>query len=275
MGEPRPIGSITRGTTAPNRLRRCDRWLVGPQAWRLRRPAGPVRVVDLGYGASAVTTVELARRLRGLRPDVEVIGLEIDPERVARAQPHAGPGLSFRRGGFELGGLAAEGPVHLIRAFNVLRQYDENEVPVTWRRLRSALAPDGLLVDGTCDELGRVASWVSVTPAGPVSLTLALRLAGLDDPAVLAERLPKCLIHRNVPGEPVHDFVAALTQAWTREAPLAAYGTRDRFVAAVGRLREQGWPLLDRRDRWRLGEVTVAWAAVAPQAQAGESSARA
>ena len=267
MVERKPVGTVTRGTTAPNRLRRCDRWLTGPQGWRLRRPLGPLRVVDLGYGAAAVTTVELAQRLQRVRPDVEVVGLEIDPARVAAAQPFARPGLSFRRGGFELAGLASEHCLDLVRAFNVLRQYDENEVRPTWERLRAALCPDGLLVDGTCDELGRVATWVAVTRQGPVSLTLAVRLAGLPTPAVLAERLPKALIHRNVPGEPVHELLVALDREWTRAAPLAVHGARERFATAVSQLRDQGWPLLDHRARWRRGELTVAWSAVAPRPQ--------
>ncbi len=64
---------ITRGTTNPNRLRRCDRWLAGPQGWRLRAHPGPPVVVDLGYGASPVTAVELHGRLSAVRPDVEVV----------------------------------------------------------------------------------------------------------------------------------------------------------------------------------------------------------
>lgn len=40
-----PVGTITRGTTNPNRLRRCDRWLAGPQAWRLRTVADRKSVV--------------------------------------------------------------------------------------------------------------------------------------------------------------------------------------------------------------------------------------
>ena len=39
---------------------------------------------------------------------------------------------------------------------------------------------------------------------------------------------------------------------------------RQRFLATAGALREEGWPVLDGPARWRLGEVTVAWAAVAP-----------
>jgi hypothetical protein len=39
-------------------------------------------VVDLGYGASATTSNELHERLAAVRADVEVVGIEIDPERV-------------------------------------------------------------------------------------------------------------------------------------------------------------------------------------------------
>ena len=77
MAQQRPVGTITRGTTNPNRLRRVDRWLAGPQAWRLRRSTVAPLVVDLGYGASPVTAVELHDRLRRVRPDVDVVGIEI------------------------------------------------------------------------------------------------------------------------------------------------------------------------------------------------------
>jgi hypothetical protein len=256
---------VTRGTTNPNRLRRVDRWLAGPQAARLRR-AGPAPVVvDLGYGATGVTAVELLERLRRVRPDVEVVGLEIDPERVAAALPLTRPGLTFARGGFELPLPGGARPV-VVRAFNVLRQYPVDEVAAAWDAVRARLAPDGLLVDGTCDEIGRRAAWVAVTAAeGPVSLTLSLRLAGLERPGDVAERLPKALIHRNVPGERVHAFLAALDAAWARSAAHASYGVRQRWLATLAAAAEEGWPLLDTPTRWRLGEVTVAWAAVAPR----------
>src|SRR5262249_4231024 len=100
----RVLGLATRGTTNPNRLRRVDRWIAGTQASRLRDAADPL-VIDLGYGASPVTTIELAGRLRGVRPDVRVLGLEIDPDRGRAAAPLADPpGLDFARGGFEVAG---------------------------------------------------------------------------------------------------------------------------------------------------------------------------
>ena len=259
----KPEGRITRGTTNPNRLRRADRWLAGTQAWRLRAPMEAPVVVDLGYGASPVTAVELHDRLRRVRRDVQVLGLEIDPERVAAATGLERPGLAFRLGGFEV--PTADGrPVTVVRAFNVLRQYDESEVAGAWARMVARLAPDGLLLDGTCDELGRIASWVAVDAHGPQSLTVSLRLRDLDRPGVVAERLPKALIHRNVPGERVHAFLGALDEAWRYASPQAAYGVRPRFVEAVGNLKAAGWPIQGGVRRWRLGEVTVAWAAVAP-----------
>jgi hypothetical protein len=127
------------------------------------------------------------------------------------------------------------------------------------------LAPGGLVVDGTCDEIGRRAAWVALEAGGPVSLTLSVRLAGLGRPSDVADRLPKVLIHRNVPGEPVHAFLAALDDAWVRSAPHGGFGVRQRWTAAVSSLRSDGWPLLDRPRRWRLGEVTVAWDAVRPR----------
>ncbi|WP_299444578.1 class I SAM-dependent methyltransferase [uncultured Phycicoccus sp.] len=266
MAADRPVGVITRGTTNPNRLRRCDRWLAGPQAWRLRRPAAAPVVVDLGYGASPVTAVELHDRLRRVRPDVEVVGIEIDPARVAAAQHLTRPGLRFARGGFEVPLPGGRRPV-VVRAFNVLRQYDEAEAEAAWATVLDRLAPDGLLVDGTCDELGRLAAWVAVTANGPESLTLSWRLRGLEQPGVVAERLPKSLIHRNVPGEGVHALLTALDDLWHRQAPLASYGVRQRFVATVGALREAGWPVLGGPARWRLGELTVAWDRVAPRAE--------
>ncbi len=260
----RPVGTITRGTTNPNRLRRVDRWLSGPQGWRLRRPVSAPVVVDLGYGASPVTAVELHARLRRVRADTEVVGIEIDPARVQAARPLEREGLTFLVGGFEVPLPGGAEPT-VVRAFNVLRQYDEGEVAGAWATVRQRLAPGGLLVDGTCDELGRRSTWVAVEADGPRSLSLSLRLSGLQRPSDVAERLPKALIHRNVPGERIHAFLTALDGAWARQAPHASYGARQRFLATAAAVRGEGWPLLDGPARWRLGELTVAWSAVAPR----------
>jgi len=268
----RPVGRPTRGTTGTNRLRRNDRYLASLPV--LRTAADPL-VVDLGYGASGITALELHARLAAVRPDVEVLGLEIDPERVARArdqltQVRAGQTrfpvdarVDFAVGGFEV--PASGRRPALIRAMNVLRQYDEGDVVDAWRRMTTRLAPDGLLVEGTCDELGRVCAWIDVgADATPQRLTISLRMRDLAAPSIVAERLPKALIHHNVPGERVHDLLQRVDRAWERAASVGTFGPQQRWIAAVQALRDDGLPVLGGRTRWRLGELTVPWAAVAP-----------
>ncbi|WP_242614452.1 class I SAM-dependent methyltransferase [Actinomadura roseirufa] len=263
------MGEVTRGTTAPNRLRRVDRWIAATQSVPLRSGERPL-AVDLGYGASPVTTFELHRRLRAVSPRLEVTGIEIDPDRVAAGTallaatgPH--DGLSFRRGGFE---LPVDRPPVLVRAFNVLRQYDEAAAWRAWDGLRARLAPGGVLVEGTCDEIGRRAVWVALNSDGPRTITFAVHLPTLDYPSALAERLPKTLIHRNVPGEPVHGLLTALDRCWATAAPHSAFGPRARWIEAVTLL-ARSHPVLTAppyggRARWRLGEFTLPWTAVAP-----------
>ena len=93
-------------------------------------------VVDLGYGAMPHTTLELADRLASIQPGLSVIGIEIDPARVASAQASASDRVSFIRGGFEIP-LPGNRTANVIRAFNVLRQYDESEVANSWARTES------------------------------------------------------------------------------------------------------------------------------------------
>ncbi|WP_309710315.1 class I SAM-dependent methyltransferase [Pseudolysinimonas sp.] len=257
----RPVGRITRGTTNVNRLRRVDRWIA---AQPVIRSADDPLVVDLGYGASATTTLELRDRLAAARPDVVVVGIEIDPARVRLASAATRDGVEFRLGGFEVPLPGGRQPA-VIRALNVLRQYDEREVADAWATMCTRLQPDGLLVEGTCDEIGRVASWVGLTPEGPRTFTISLRLADLDVPSVVAERLPKALIHRNVTGERIHELLLTLDRLWAMHAPLGVYGPRQRWIAVVASLREAGWPVRGTRARWRLGELTLDWAAVVPR----------
>ncbi len=253
-GRARVLGLPTRGTTNPNRLRRIDRHLAQVHADLLRAATTPL-IVDLGYGQTPTTTVELHQRLRRVRPDVQVVGLEIDPERVAAAQPAATDGLAFRHGGFELAGLR---PL-VVRALNVLRQYDESTAREAWTTIVAGLQDDGLMIEGTCDELGRRAAWVTLTKQGPQTLTLAAHLGSLDRPGDLAERLPKALIHHNVPGSAVHAFFAALDAAWDRSAAYQVFGTRQRWQAMC---ELADWPQVGTR---RDGEVTIPWASVAPE----------
>ncbi|MCK7676064.1 class I SAM-dependent methyltransferase [Corynebacterium pygosceleis] len=253
----RPIGVSTRGTTNRNRLRRCDRWMSHePRVLQVLRRADRPLALDVGYGASDTTTVEWAQRLRTLRPDISVTGLEITPERILPPRD----GVTFELGGFELAGYSP----HLVRAFNVLRQYDVEQVLPAWRTVTSRLAPGGVFVEGTCDELGRRGSWLLIDDGGPVSLTLAWDPFDVERPSDVAARLPKVLIHRNVPGEPVHDLLTAADRAWECAAGWAPHGPRARWREARRILTESGVPLTAIRRPVRDCLLTVPWSVVAP-----------
>lgn len=262
MAVKKPIGTITRGTTNPNRLRRVDRFIA---ALPIIKTADAPVVVDLGFGASPITAIELLARLSKVNPKTQVVGIEIDRERVERGLVVATNTLHFTHGGFEvpLPPQFSKGAT-VIRAFNVLRQYDESEVDAAWSQMQSRLAPGGLLVEGTCDEIGRLSAWITLDSQEPKTLTLSYRLAGLELPSKVAERLPKKLIHRNIEGEPIHTFLNAIDRAWLTNAGLAAFSPAQRWVATCQMLADDGWPIEKSPKRWRLGELTVDWSAVAP-----------
>ncbi len=267
----KPQGQPTRGKTAPNRLRRVDNFLTLYDPGLFRRADGSFAdslYVDLGYGADPVTTLESAARLRQLNPALPVLGVEIAPERVAAAQPFADALTMFRLGGFNLP-LEVGETVRCIRAFNVLRQYEESEVRGAYDLLAHSLLPGGLLVEGTSEPYGRL--WVANVARrgwgeGKEGKEGALRHDALVfstnfrlgfDPADFQAVLPKNLIHRVVPGEPVYAFFAAWKRAALETAPMQVWGTRQWFRAAAERLAEQGYHVLTRPRLLNAGLLVV------------------
>jgi len=264
MAAKKPVGTVTRGTTNPNRLRRVDRYVCALPS--LRKVEKPI-VVDLGYGASPITAVELLARCKTVNPHTRIVGVEIERERVERGLAVATDDLRFTLGGFETplpADFGAGTRVDIIRAFNVLRQYDESEVVAAWALMQGRLTEEGLLIEGTCDEIGRLASWITLTRERPILFTVSLRLAGLENPSKVAERLPKALIHHNVAGERIHEFLQALDLWWNTHAPLGVFGASQRWIAVCKSMTEAGWPIKQETKRWRLGEISVDWDAVAP-----------
>lgn len=258
----KPIGVITRGTTNPNRLRRVDRFIanLSPIANQ-----GAI-VVDLGFGATPTTTIEMHHRLSKVNPTITVIGVEIDRERVERGLEHANEQLLFGLGGFEIPLPSPHNSkkIDLVRAMNVLRQYDEAEVISSWQLMQSRLKDGGLIVEGTSDELGRIASWVTLSKTQVETFTISLKLNEIDKPSKVAERLPKVLIHHNVEGEPIFKLLKDLDEAWFRNSGLATFSAGQRFIAVCKDLRSMGWPVVNNQKRWALGELTLEFSAVAP-----------
>jgi len=255
----RPVGQPTRGKTARNRLRRIDNYLLMAEPALIRQTGGlfdQAYYVDLGYGAEPFTTLESAERLRRLNPTLRVLGVEIDPERVANSLPYTDALTQFRLGGFNLPLHDGE-TVRLIRAYNVLRQYEESEVVRAWQTMGQYLLPGGLLVEGTSDPYGRLC----------VTNLLRrfedhLRYEGLlfstnfgwgFEPGMFQPVLPKNCIHRMVPGEKIHTFMMDWNQAIRETAANQDWGLRQWFEASAFALARHGYRLDLRRKFLRQG----------------------
>src|SRR5512146_1913327 len=157
----KPEGQPTRGKTASNRLRRVDNFILLYEPSLLTRSDGTFAdalFVDLGYGFDPRTTLESAERFRCINPRLKILGVEIDKERVEAALPFADERTFFRLGGFNVPLQAGE-TVRLIRAFNVLRQYEEAEFAPAYAQLAPHVLPGGLMIEGTSNPFGSI--WVA------------------------------------------------------------------------------------------------------------------
>lgn len=261
----RPQGQETRGKTARNRLRRVDNFVCLYDPALLHRRTGAFAqalFVDLGYGAEPFTTLESANRFRRFNPALPVLGVEIDAERVAMAQPFADMQTHFRLGGFNLPLHAGE-HVRLIRAFNVLRQYEEAAVAEAHTMLAHYLLPGGLLIEGTSDPFGRI--WVAHVLRKPTAapalhqeaLVFSTNFRMGFDPAEFQTILPKALIHQVIPGRPIYQFFADWRQATWESVAQRTWGLRAWFAGSAQRLREMGYRL-DTRRRW-LARGYLVW----------------
>jgi hypothetical protein len=266
----RPAGQPTRGKTAANRLRRVDNLLLLYDPALLQREEGAYAgafFVDLGYGAEPLTTLESAARLRRLNPTLPVLGVEIDPERVAVAQPYADAHTAFRLGGFNLPLQnrpdGSRETVRAIRAFNVLRQYKEHQVAEAYDLLARHTLPGGLLIEGTSDPYGRlwVANLLRKANAGWMQKALVFSTnfhAGFD-PTDFQAVLPKSQIHRVAPGEPIHDFFQAWKRATQTCAPVQTWGLRQWFMASAHQMAERGFRVNLQRKWLAKGYLMWEW----------------
>jgi len=262
----RPEGQPTRGKTASNRLRRVDNFILLYEPSLLTRTDSLFAAsmfVDLGYGFDARTTLESAARFRRVNPNLKILGVEIDKERVEAALPFADEKTFFRLGGFNLPLKAGE-HVRLIRAFNVLRQYEERDFAPAYERLAQYVLPGGLMIEGTSNPFG------SIWCANVVRRTLESRSLLLDfrqqavgvqsewnfealvfstnfrmgfDVEEFQTILPKNLIHHVIQGEEIYDFFEAWKRSTKETAAMKTYGARQWFVVSAEVLAQKGYKI--------------------------------
>ncbi len=230
----KPIGIPTRGKTSPNRLRPTDTYLALCHAGFIQTLPG--LYVDLGFGETPQTTLESAARLRRTNPDLQFLGVEIDPARVAAARDSSEPRIEFRLGGFNLPLRDGESAA-IIRAMNVLRQYPEAEYSASVETLLRCLCEEGLLLEGTSDPPGRLMAFNLYQRAGADTLygglVFSVRLQHLFSPRDLQAVLPKNLIHHAEPGSPLDRFFGDWETAWRRAFRRSPGDPRHCFILAA------------------------------------------
>ena len=252
----KPEGQPTRGKTASNRLRRVDNFILLYEPSLLTRTDslfGDSLFVDLGYGFDARTTLESAARFRRVNPDLKILGVEIEKERVEAALSYADEKTFFRLGGFNLPLKEGE-HVRLIRAFNVLRQYEEKDFAPAYERLGQYLLPGGLMVEGTSMPYGQIwaANVVRKEERGRSKFEALVFSTNFRMGFNIEEFqtiLPKNLIHHIVQGEPIYDFFEAWKQSAAETAAMRIYGPRQWFIATAERLSERGYAIASQR-KW-------------------------
>ena len=263
------MGLPTRGKTASNRLRRVDNFILLYEPSLLTRTDGLFRdslFVDLGYGFDARTTLESAARFRRVNPTLPILGVEIDKERVEAALPHADSITHFRVGGFNLPLQAGES-VRLIRAFNVLRQYEEQDFIPAYETLARYILPGGLMIEGTSNPFGSL--WVAnlarkmgdaqsnVEGWKMEALVFSTNFRMGFDITDFQAVLPKNHIHHVLPGEKVYDFFEAWKRSAAETSAAKTFGLKQWFAASAGSLAAKGYKI-DLRKKW-LAKGWLIW----------------
>jgi hypothetical protein len=260
----RPQGQPTRGKTASNRLRRVDNFILLYEPSLLTRTDGPFAeslFVDLGYGFDARTTLESAERFRRVNPNLKILGVEIDKERVEAALPFADEQTFFRLGGFNLPLQSGES-VRLMRAFNVLRQYDEKDFAPAYEHLAEHMLTGGLMIEGTSNPFGSIWAANLARRAENGSLKMEALVFSTNfrmgfDVEEFQTILPKNYIHHVVKGERVYDFFTAWKQAAAETSHARTFGPRQWFTAACERLDSHGFDV-SLKNKW-LSKGYLIW----------------
>ena len=222
-------------------------------------------IVDVGYGESPATTIELAQAVRAVTPSLRVVGVE--RKRGQAAFPQGGQ-VPNRSGKSSLSPLplelvegdftscAALGPTAVVRAMNVLRGYREEEVPAIHAALGAALVDGGLVLEGSTDTEGHV-TVVHVLRRRRGQLVREALLFHTDfsrgfSPWLFRDWLPRDLRRRATPGTAIHELLTR----WEAQAKGSA--PRARFLSSVqGIVEASPWELEHGFARWTRMQLKV------------------
>lgn len=225
----------TRGKTRPGRLRKVDEWL----RWRLtQRASRPLRVVDLGPGEHAWTTLELVDTLEEW--PAEVTAVENDPTRCNNLKREASGRFDVIEAGFDLGGLDQ---VDFIRAMNVFRQYPVADASAGYAQLCGHLSMEGELLVGSCDRRGDIGTfWVLDHRAARRALVVWTTGARGFAPRQVRDYLPRDIRRDTTGANPFWPIRDQWEDAWqrARQRGPQPLGPIDAFDASIDALIADG-----------------------------------
>lgn len=253
-------GVITRGKTAKNRLRRVDTFVMQYAPELLKKPDS--LYVDLGYGEEAHTTLESAHRFRQINPLLPVIGVEIDPDRVVSAKPFENEITHFRVGGFNYPLASGEKPT-LVRAFNVLRQYEVDEVLPAWQQMCAPLAENGLLIEGTSSPYGKIwtANLIRKQKGELIyeGFLFSTNFHAGFAPELFQPYLTKNFIHEINTGTAMDQFLNAWKQTCVETISMKTWGLRQWFGASAQKLTDHGYTIACKKPLLKHGFLLWLW----------------
>ncbi|HLT29170.1 MAG TPA: methylase [Myxococcaceae bacterium] len=235
----------TKGRTAAGRLRLLDTLLrLHPPPSLTRPPAPGLRpvVVDLGFGETPVTSLELLETLRAMHLETPgVIAVEQASHRVAaaRASTAEDTRLAFREGGFDLPVHPGE-DVRWVRVMNVLRGYPLEAAREAHQRLGRCLPDEAWVWEGSADPRGHLLTCHLLRVRGGTLERVGL-LFGTDfdrgfAPLQFRDWLPRDLRRSVRPGHPLHAFFAHWTAAFEAARGAGVQTSRERFRVSIRRL---------------------------------------
>ncbi|CAF3319823.1 unnamed protein product [Rotaria socialis] len=247
------IGAETRGKTAQNRLRRVDHFVIMYCPYLIM--SDEHFYVDLGFGHTPITTLESAKRFRQYNARLPILGIEIDNKRVREAQRFVDELTFFRQGGFNLplkvnAVTGRRETVNLIRAFNVLRQYDlESDCRDSHAFICNYLNVNGILIEGTSDPWGRI--WVANIIRKQIDHSLLIEALVFStnfrdgfNIVSFQQVLPKNFIHRMTgSNEMIYNFFEhwriSYEQVGNSMKNIYGIGVRQQFIATAKHLAEE------------------------------------
>ncbi|CAM2704565.1 unnamed protein product [Rotaria socialis] len=219
------IGAETRGKTAQNRLRRVDHFVIMYCPYLIM--SDEHFYVDLGFGHTPITTLESAKRFRQYNARLPIL------------LPLKVNAVTGRRE-----------TVNLIRAFNVLRQYDlESDCRDSHAFICNYLNVNGILIEGTSDPWGRI--WVANIIRKQIDHSLLIEALVFStnfrdgfNIVSFQQVLPKNFIHRMTgSNEMIYNFFEhwriSYEQVGNSMKNIYGIGVRQQFIATAKHLAEE------------------------------------